>query len=172
MRNEEVEAVRESRGDALDIHESTFDDNKLSNFLPDQRDKRVSKPREWLSASLTGSVNRATPKISRPSRNEITTSAEIHNEEGPLRIKPSVTKKKRHAGLFQFKNQPCIYYGPETIEVLESIEIPEREPKKDGTSKNISNNTENLNRNATLSDSTKDTRQINNKKSKELRGEK
>ncbi|GFT80446.1 hypothetical protein TNCV_4224381 [Trichonephila clavipes] len=103
MKNEEVEAVRESHGDALGIHERTFDDNKLSTFLPDQRDKRVSKAREWSSASFTGSVKRVTPKISRPSRNENTTVVEIHNEEGPLQIKPSVTKK-RHTGLFQFKN--------------------------------------------------------------------
>ncbi|GFY43361.1 CENP-C_C domain-containing protein [Trichonephila inaurata madagascariensis] len=50
--------------------------------------------------------------------------------------------------------QPCIDYGPDTID--ESVEIPERESKKDETSKNISN----LNKNAVLSDSTKDTRQI------------
>ncbi|GFY46118.1 hypothetical protein TNIN_471651 [Trichonephila inaurata madagascariensis] len=43
------EAVRES-GDALDIYE------RLSHFLPDPRDKTVSKKREWSSGSFSGSV--------------------------------------------------------------------------------------------------------------------
>ncbi|GFY74705.1 hypothetical protein TNIN_403961 [Trichonephila inaurata madagascariensis] len=41
------EAVRESHGDALDILES-------SPFLPDPRDKRVSKTKEWSSDSFSG----------------------------------------------------------------------------------------------------------------------
>ncbi|GFY43318.1 hypothetical protein TNIN_488371 [Trichonephila inaurata madagascariensis] len=111
------EAGRESHGDAL------MGINESSPFLPDPKDKRVSKRREC---------------------NLVITTAEIHNEEGPLRIKPSVTRKK----ILVSKNQSCIYYGPEMIEVHESIEIPQREQKKDETFKNISNNIENLNRNA------------------------
>ncbi|GFS97019.1 hypothetical protein TNCV_4433151 [Trichonephila clavipes] len=42
--NEEA-AVRESHGDALDIHE------RLSPFLPGPRDKRVSKRREWYKVA-------------------------------------------------------------------------------------------------------------------------
>ncbi|GFS63526.1 hypothetical protein TNIN_209091 [Trichonephila inaurata madagascariensis] len=103
------EAVRESHGDALDI-------NERSPFLPDPREQRVSKRREWSSASFSGSVKDikrvVTWKIPRPSSNLVITTAEIHNEEGPLRIKPSVTKKKIHVS----KNQSCIYYGPEMIE--------------------------------------------------------
>ncbi|GFS97018.1 hypothetical protein TNCV_4433141 [Trichonephila clavipes] len=137
------EAVRESHGDALDIRERTLKKKKLSPFLPDPRDKRISKRREWSNDSFSGSVKdikRVTRKIPRPSSNLAITTVEIHNEEGPLRIKPSESKKKIHVsktgtGLFQFKNQPCIYYGPDTIEALKSIEIPEREPKKDKTSK-------------------------------------
>ncbi|GFS49456.1 hypothetical protein TNIN_356191 [Trichonephila inaurata madagascariensis] len=75
-------------------------------------------------------------------------------------------KKSLHQSLKNFLPQNfgpfhLIYYGPDTIDVLESVEIPERESKKDETSKNISNNNiENLNRNAIiLSDSTKDARQ-------------
>ncbi|GFW51676.1 CENP-C_C domain-containing protein [Trichonephila clavipes] len=156
------EAVKESHGDALDIRES-------SPFLHDSKEKRVMKRREWTSDTFSGSAKDikrvVTRKIPRPSSNLVIATAEIHNEEGQLRIKPSDSKKKIHVsktntGQFQFKKQPCIFYGPDTIEVLESIEIPEREPKKDEISKNISNNIENLNRNAISCDSTKETRQI------------
>ncbi|GFT32195.1 hypothetical protein TNCV_1034751 [Trichonephila clavipes] len=93
------EAVKESHGDALDIRES-------SPFLSDPRNKIASKRREWTT--------------------------EIRNEEGKLQRKPSDSKKKIHVsktgtGQFQFKKQPCTFYGSDTIEVLESIEIPERE---------------------------------------------
>ncbi|GFY76001.1 CENP-C_C domain-containing protein [Trichonephila inaurata madagascariensis] len=150
------EAVRESHGDALDIHGRTFKKNK-----PNPRDKRVSKRRERTSDTFSGcakDIKRVTPKIPRPSSNLVITTAKIRKEEGPLRIKPSsVIKKKIHVsktGTGPF--QPCIDYGPDTIDVPESVEIPERESKKDETSKNISNK---LNRNAFLSDSTKDARQ-------------
>ncbi|GFS49462.1 hypothetical protein TNIN_356211 [Trichonephila inaurata madagascariensis] len=129
------EAMRESHGDALDIHGRTFKKNKPNRGTREFRKKR--------------------------------TDPKIRKEEGPLRIKPSsVIKKKIHVsktGTGPF--QPCIDYGPDTIDVLESVEIPERESKKDETSKNISNK---LNRNAILSDSTKI--KTNNTKSKELRG--
>ncbi|GFV46331.1 CENP-C_C domain-containing protein [Trichonephila clavipes] len=122
------EAVKESHGDALDIRES-------SPFLPDPRNKIVSKRREWTSDSFSGGVKDikrvVTRKIPRPSSNLVITKAEIHNEEGKLRRKPSDSKKihlsKTGTEQFQFKKQPCIFYGPDTIEVLESIEIPERE---------------------------------------------
>ncbi|GFX45802.1 hypothetical protein TNCV_934411 [Trichonephila clavipes] len=114
----EVEVLTKSLCDVLDIHERTCHNKELSTFLPDQRDERVSKEREWSNASFT--------------ERAFTTTGEIHNEEGPL-------PKKRHANssvkMCQsrelFYNQPCIYYGPETIEVLESIDIPEteRDPK-------------------------------------------
>ncbi|GFY75356.1 hypothetical protein TNIN_117651 [Trichonephila inaurata madagascariensis] len=112
----EVEALRKSHGDALEIHEGISHDNELSTFLPDQRDKAVSEVKECSSASLSGST--------------FTTTVEIHTE-GQL-------PKKRHArssvkmcqGTGPFHNQSCIYYGPETIEVLESIEIPETEPMR------------------------------------------
>ncbi|GFY42847.1 CENP-C_C domain-containing protein [Trichonephila inaurata madagascariensis] len=149
------EAMRESHGDALDIHGRTFKKNK-----PDPRDKRVSKRRERTSDSFSGcakDIKRVSPKIPRPSSNLVITTAENRKEERPLRIKPcSVIMKKIHVsktGTGPF--QPCIDYGPDTID--ESVEIPERESKKDETSKNI---LKKLNWNAVLSDSTKDTRQI------------
>ncbi|GFR14360.1 hypothetical protein TNCT_324461 [Trichonephila clavata] len=69
-----------------------FDDN-LSTFLLDQKDKKVLKEK-CSSASCTGSIKRVTPKISRPPGSGTITTGEIHNEEGRLRIKPSVTKKR------------------------------------------------------------------------------
>ncbi|GFS49459.1 hypothetical protein TNIN_356201 [Trichonephila inaurata madagascariensis] len=108
------EAVRESHGDALDIHGRTFKKNK-----PDPRDKRVSKRRERTSDTFSGcakDIKRVTPKIPRPSSNLVITTAEIRKEERPLRIKPSsVIKKKIHVsktGTGPF--QPCIDYGPDT----------------------------------------------------------
>ncbi|GFY72518.1 hypothetical protein TNIN_164001 [Trichonephila inaurata madagascariensis] len=147
------EAVRESHGDALDIRES-------SPFLPDLKEKKVSKRREWTSDTFSGSAKDikrvVTQKIPRPSSNVVITTAKIPNEEGQLRIKPSDSKKKIRVsktgtGLFQFKNQPYNNSEPETIQ--ESIEMPEREPKKDETSKNISNNIQQNQRNYTESDS-------------------
>ncbi|GFY40170.1 CENP-C_C domain-containing protein [Trichonephila inaurata madagascariensis] len=147
------EAVRESHGDALDIRES-------SPFLPDPKEKRVSKRREWTSDTFSGSAKDikrvVTRKIPRPTSVVVITTAEIPNEEGQLGIKPSDSKKnirvsKTGTGLFQFKNQPYNNTGPETIQ--ESIEMPEREPKKDETSKNISNNIQQNQRNYTESDS-------------------
>ncbi|GFS42449.1 CENP-C_C domain-containing protein [Trichonephila inaurata madagascariensis] len=147
------EAVRESHGDALDIRES-------SHFLPDLKEKKVSKRREWTSDTFSGSAKDikrvVTQKIPRPSSNVVITTAKIPNEEGQLRIKPSDSKKKIRVsktgtGMFQFKNQPYNNSEPETIQ--ESIEMPEREPKKDETSKNISNNIQQNQRNYTESDS-------------------
>ncbi|GFR16977.1 CENP-C_C domain-containing protein [Trichonephila clavata] len=98
-----------------------FDDN-LSTFLPDQKDKEVLKEK-CLSASCTGSIKRVTPKISRPPGSGTITTGEIHNEEGPLRMKPSVTKKRHgsssvktsekdvsqtRSDLFQFENDSSI----------------------------------------------------------------
>ncbi|GFY62651.1 hypothetical protein TNIN_137871 [Trichonephila inaurata madagascariensis] len=46
--------------------------------------------------------------------------AEIHNEEEPRRKKPSVMKEKNvltmSTGKYQYKNQPCISYEPDTID--------------------------------------------------------
>ncbi|GFY74706.1 hypothetical protein TNIN_403971 [Trichonephila inaurata madagascariensis] len=85
------EAVRESHGDALDIRES-------SPFLPDSKEKRVSKRREWTSDSFSGGVKDikrvVTRKIARPSSNLVLRTAEIDNEEGQLRRKSSDSKKK------------------------------------------------------------------------------
>ncbi|GFQ72007.1 hypothetical protein TNCT_150081 [Trichonephila clavata] len=66
----------------------------LSTVLPDQKDKKVLKEK-CLSASCTGTIKRVTPKISRPYGSGTITTGEIHNEEGPLRRKPSVMKKRR-----------------------------------------------------------------------------
>ncbi|GFR16978.1 hypothetical protein TNCT_483211 [Trichonephila clavata] len=156
VKNEEVEALRESHDDVFGTHGRTFDDDCTDPGLEISKTTKTSVAREWSNAS-TGSVKeikRIRPKISRPSKNTVKTIVP------PLQRKQTVSKK-RHAnqtctGSFQFKNQPCIYYGPEIIEVLESVETQQTEE----TLKNISNNTENLNRNATLSDSAKDTRQI------------
>ncbi|GFQ80746.1 CENP-C_C domain-containing protein [Trichonephila clavata] len=67
--NEEVEeAARKSHSDALNAHKKTYDD-ELSTFLPDQRDTRVLKAKERLSASFAGSAKNfgkpITPKISK-----------------------------------------------------------------------------------------------------------
>ncbi|GFQ87773.1 hypothetical protein TNCT_30401 [Trichonephila clavata] len=156
VKNEEVEALRESHDDVFGTHGRTYDDDCTDPGLEISKTTKTSVAREWSNAS-TGSVKeikRIRPKISRPSKNTVKTIVP------PLQRKQTVSKK-RHAnqtctGSFQFKNQPCIYYGPEIIEVLESVETQQTEE----TLKNISNNTENLNRNATLSDSAKDTRQI------------
>ncbi|GFQ87770.1 hypothetical protein TNCT_30391 [Trichonephila clavata] len=98
-----------------------FDDN-LSTFLPDQKDKEVLKEK-CLSASCTGSIKRVTPKISRPPGSGTITTGELHNEEGPLRMKPCVTKKRHgsssvktsekdvsqtRSDLFQFENDSSI----------------------------------------------------------------
>ncbi|GFY69756.1 CENP-C_C domain-containing protein [Trichonephila inaurata madagascariensis] len=140
VNDEEIEeSVRESQGNVLDIHKRTYDD-ELSTFLPDKRDKRVSKAREWLSASFAGSVKsfgkHITPKISRDKA--VNTSFD----------KSQKSARKDHRNV-TFQPYP-------SIEKL----ISEREPQIDVSSKNISNNKENLNRITTLSDSTKDTRQI------------
>ncbi|GFQ72902.1 CENP-C_C domain-containing protein [Trichonephila clavata] len=98
-----------------------FDDN-LSTFLPDQKNKEVLKEK-CLSASCTGSIKRVTPKISRPPGSGTITTGELHNEEGPLRMKPCVTKKRHgsssvktsekdvsqtRSDLFQFENDSSI----------------------------------------------------------------
>ncbi|GFQ72899.1 hypothetical protein TNCT_212241, partial [Trichonephila clavata] len=128
VKNEEVEALRESHDDVFGTHGRTYDDDCTDPGLEISKTTKTSVAREWSNALLE---------------------------------RKQTVSKKRHAnqtctGSFQFKNQPCIYYGPEIIEVLESVETQQTEE----TLKNISNNTENLNRNATLSDSAKDTRQI------------
>ncbi|GFV00851.1 CENP-C_C domain-containing protein [Trichonephila clavipes] len=140
VNDEEIEeAVRESHDNVLDIHKRTYND-ELSTFLPDQRDKRVSKAREWLSASFAGSVKsfgkHITPKISR--HKAVNTSFDKSQKS---------VRKDHHNVTFQ------PYPSTEKL-------ISEREPQIDESSKNISNNKENLNRITTLSDSTKDTRQI------------
>ncbi|GFS98449.1 hypothetical protein TNCV_3478441 [Trichonephila clavipes] len=144
--NEDVEeALRESHGGASYIHERIFERKDLPNFLPDQRDERVSKRREWSYDTFSGSVKevkRVNKKLSIPSKNIVITTAEIHNEE-QRRKTPSVIKKDRHVsktgtGQFQYKNQPCISNEPDVIEVLESIEIPVKDTKEEESSKNIS----------------------------------
>ncbi|GFY46554.1 hypothetical protein TNIN_389591 [Trichonephila inaurata madagascariensis] len=86
--------MRESHGDALDIHGRTFKKNK-----PDRRDKLVSKEENDRTFSgCAKDIKRVTPKIPRPSSNLVITTAENRKEERPLRIKPSsVIKKKIHA---------------------------------------------------------------------------
>ncbi|GFR28088.1 CENP-C_C domain-containing protein [Trichonephila clavata] len=144
--NKEVEeAARKSPSDALDVHKRTFDD-EFSTFFPDQRDKRVSKAREWLSASFAGSAKsfgkRITPKISK----DKAVNTSLNKSERSVR--------KDHCNV-TFQLHP-------SVEKLKS----EREAQIDVSSKNISknfltsNSIENLNRNAILSDSTKDIRQI------------
>ncbi|GFV04525.1 CENP-C_C domain-containing protein [Trichonephila clavipes] len=105
------EAMRKSHGDALDINES-------SPFLPDRRDKRVSK-REWSNASFSGSVKDikrvVTRKIPRPSSNLVIKTAETRNEE-PLQIKPSVTKQ-RHADSSVKKSRTHAYQTRSNVQV-------------------------------------------------------
>ncbi|GFU05478.1 CENP-C_C domain-containing protein [Trichonephila clavipes] len=127
---------QEDGTDAFDDYGNNSDRKDLPKILPNQRDKRISKIREWSSDTFSGSVKelrRVCKKLSRPSKNVVITTAKIHNEE--QRKKEFVIKKSRHVsktgtGQLQYKKQPCISYEPDVIDVLESIEIPAKETKK------------------------------------------
>ncbi|GFV02354.1 CENP-C_C domain-containing protein [Trichonephila clavipes] len=129
------ETVSKSHGDALDINEG-------SPFLSKPRDKIVSK-REWSNASFSGSVKDikrvVTRKIPRPSSNLDITTAEIRNEEEPLRIKPSAAKK-RHADGSVKQSQTHAYQTRSNVQVeYDSIES-ETLPKKTKSAAPVDNN--------------------------------
>ncbi|GFY39646.1 hypothetical protein TNIN_158741 [Trichonephila inaurata madagascariensis] len=73
------------------------------------------------SQSCVKDIKRITLKIPRPSSNLVITTPEIHNEEGPLRKKPSSVTKKIHVsktGTEPF--QPCIDSTKDTRQIIQN----------------------------------------------------